>query len=460
MDSDMDNKENAISRLMRRREFAYSHVFCHPPLATPAFSDSGDIKADIPAEVATLCKNESNCTVFLPEGTWFTTWGQGSFEHAKDERIVFSTSSNQGRTWTPPRTIVASTPAERRAYGAPFVVPGLGRIVIFFFGCNQEAPWNSLEHNAGNLFYVWSDDAGAKWSDSIRINLPMRDIDSFANRFHGWINHPPHIMPTGEVILPLNHHSWNLVRRGAWQIARAETSVLCLDNILTEQDPSRFSFTLLPAGPRGIRVNPLRHADNPSLLQLLQAFNGLPEESGPNFQEMTVIPFCNDRWLGVGRTFLGSPGYTISQDRGVTWTVAEPLRYAPNREFIRHPMTMCPIAKTSDGRIVLLFTNNDGSQRGAKHVWDGNGRTRNPQWFVVGREIPGETDNAGLVFGKPRILAEVDDSGEANLKTGISMPHFFERKGRFFVCYNINKEHILLDEIPTSVIDEMTPGIK
>lgn len=65
--------------------------------------------------------------------------------------------------------------------------------------------------------------------------------------------------------------------------------------------------------------------------------------------------------------------------------------------------------------------------------------------------------NAGLVFGPPRLLVEVDDTGEVNLKTGISMPQFIERAGRYFVMYNINKEHLLLDEIPAAVLDEMTP---
>ena len=199
------------------------------------------------------------------------------------------------------------------------------------------------------------------------------------------------------------------------------------------------------------------HWDNPALHRLLKFFDGVPYETASNFQEMTVVPLDDGRWLGVGRCFLGSPGYTVSADRGQTWTPVEPLCYAPGGEPIKHPMTMCPIAKTSDGRIVLLFTNNDGSQRGARHVWDGDGRTRNPQWIAVARVTPGETANAGLRFGEPMILADVDDSGEVNLKTGISMPQFFERAGRFFVCYNVNKEHILLDELPAEIMNRLMP---
>jgi hypothetical protein len=40
--------------------------------------------------------------------------------------------------------------------------------------------------------------------------------------------------------------------------------------------------------------------------------------------------------------------------------------------------------------------------------------------------------------GKPRILVDVDNTGKVNLKTGIGMPHLFERNGRYFVCYNID----------------------
>jgi len=42
-------------------------------------------------------------------------------------------------------------------------------------------------------------------------------------------------------------------------------------------------------------------------------------------------------------------------------------------------------------------------------------------------------------FSETVARAEIDDSGETNLKTGISMPQFFERDGRYFVMYNINK---------------------
>ena len=447
-----------LDGLLKQRPFAYREVYLHPPTDGPAFNRRGGARDDLDPAIARLCKNESNCTVFLNDGAWFTTWSQGSYEHAPDEGIVASISRDLGQTWTPPRRICGSTVEERIAYGVPFVVPGSGRIYLFYFAGWQREGWSGPEYDSGNLWFILSDDGGETWSERRKVELPDRDISIFTGRFHGWVNHPPQLMPSGEVLLPVSMclQTWPK-RRRAWMILAAEASLVRCDNLLSEPDPDRLKFTLLPPGPRGIRADVRKHWDNPALGRLLTMFDGVPYETAFNCQELTVVPLSDGRWCGVGRTFLGSPGYTVSQDRGQTWTAVEPLRYAPDGPAIEHPMTMCPIAKTGDGRVVLLFTNNDGSRRGAKHVWDGDGHTRNPQWFAVGRELPGETRNAGLVFGEPRVLCEVDDSGETNLKTGISMPQFFEREGRCFVMYNINKEHLLLDELPAKVLDAMTP---
>ncbi len=453
----MTNRNRDAKEFMRQRPFAYSSLYEHPPLPYAAFSERGFIKPDIPEEIATCCKNESNCTVFFNDGTWLTTWSQGAFEHATDERIVFSTSRDLGKSWSDPRPIIFSSPQERIAYGTPFIVPASQRLYLFFHA-GAQLQMGDPAYDSGHFNFIFSDDRGATWSDRRIILLPDRDIDIFPDKLHGWLNHPPEILPGDQVILPFTACKMDGNRRRAWLISPAEVSVIRMDNILTENDPNKLSFSIHPSGPRGIRVDPIKHHDNAALRRVTAAFEGYPEEAASNFQEMTVRALTDGRWIGVGRTFLGSPGFTISEDQGLTWTTVEPLRYAPDGPVIKHPMTMCPIAQTSDGRIILMFTNNDGADRGAKHVWDGNGKTRNPQWFAVARQIPGESRNGGLVFGESRILADVDDSEDTNLKTGVSMPQFFEREGRFFISYNINKEHLLIDEIPANILHEMTPA--
>jgi hypothetical protein len=457
---------------MRRREFAYADVFRHPEVEGGIYDHRGHARTDLDPAISACGKNESNCTVFLSDGTWLSTWGQGYSEGHPQERIVFSLSSDTGRTWTPPAPVVESRPEkeERAAYGIPFVVPETDRVYVFFFvtaltdgpvwvveGVHRPGCRRRPEHGSGRLYFVFSDDRGANWSRRVEVPLPNREVNVIPGRVHGWVNHPPVVTAAGDVFFTISSARPN---QRCWQLGCAEVSLVHCVNILEERDPAGLEFELLPEGPRGIRVDARKYLDSPALRRLTGFFDGWPEDVVGNFQELTLADLPGGRLLGVGRTYIGSPGFTVSSDRGRTWTPAEALCYRPGGEPIAHPMTMCPVAKTTDGRFVLLFTNNDGTARGARHVWHGGGRTRNPQWIAVGRAIPGEERNAGLVFGEPMVLAEVEDSGPTNLKTGISMPQFLEREGRFFVVYNINKEHILLDELPGEVIDGLTPDLR
>lgn len=447
--------------IFRSRPFAYSSVYTHPDIGQRAAFLPGNALArpDLPREVAEVCKNESNCTVQFADGMWLTTWSQGSAECAPDEYIVFATSHDLGKTWSAPQRVIGwrTEYQERVAYGIPFLVPESERLYLFFF-VDHRPPWNGtpITPQRNGLHFIYSDDRGTTWSEPRKLPAELPKLSSAPGHTHCWVNHPPTILPSGDVVftVSLSTHGKH------WQLGTAEVRTIHCVNILTETDPAKLSFRVFPEGETGIRVDGAKHVNNPSLARLIQFFdpNQSAAEIAWNLQELTIVPLSQpDTWLGVGRCFLGSPAYTVTHDRGRTWTAAEPLRYAPDGPPIAHPMTMCPIARLADGRFILFFTNNDGSARGAAHVWHGDGHTRNPQWFAIGRQIPGETRNGGLVFGQPRILVDVDDTGDVNLKTGLSMPQYFGAKGRHFVCYNANKEHLFLDELPLAVIDEMTP---
>lgn len=442
---------------MKARPFAYADIYRHPPI----------YGSDLSPALAAVRKNESSCVVILADGTWLATWSQGSSEGAVDEQIVGAFSRDVGRTWSDPRRIIGSTPDYRRSYGCPFVVPATGRVYLFLHegrrhGGNMAS--NSPEIDAGNFGFMYSDDRAVTWSGVHSIKLPDRDISMFPDRIHGHLNHPPQLMPGGQVVLPFSQYARPGSMRRDWQLVAGETALLRCENLLTESDPAELRFTQLPDSPRGIRADVVRHSDNPAVKQLAKAFAGYPDALAFNSQELTVVPLSDGRWVGACRTYLGSPGLTVSRDEGRTWSPVERLRYRPEGTFIDHPHTMCPLARLPDNRFILLFTNNDGTKNGAEHVWDGGCRTRNPQWFAIGREIPGESRNGGLVFGEPRILASADenenpDGFRASTATGISMPQYFSSAGRHFVQYGLKKEHILLDEIPADVINAMTPVV-
>lgn len=442
---------------MKARPFAYADIYRHPPM-------SGH---NLPPAMASIRKNESGCMIILPDDSWFVTWSQGSREGAIDEHIVWSRSRDLGRTWSEPRTITASTPQFRRSYGCPFVVPATGRIYLFLHEGKQHGgviAQNSPEADAGKFGFMFTDDAGLTWSEIRSIPVFDRDISLFPDRVHGHLNHPPQVMPDGRVVLPFTQGQRNGATRRAWQLYCAESSFIECENLLTERDPEKLKFGVLPGGIRGLAMDVLQYGDSPAVKRLAAAFGGQPAELASNTQEPTVVALADGRWLCVMRTYLGAPGYAVSRDGGRTWSQPERLRYGPGGAIIEHPHTMCPLARLPDGRFILLFTNNDGTRNGAAHVWDGANRTRNPQWFAIGREVPGEERNGGLLFGEPRVLAEVDDREpadgfRASTCTGIAMPQYLAAGGRHFVQYGLMKEHILLDEIPVAVIDAMTPKL-
>ena len=191
---------------LKSRPFAYADIYRHPPMQG----------LDLPPELASIRKNESSCTVFLHDGTWLTTWSQGSSEGAPDQKIVFTTSRDLGRTWSEPRKIVASTAELRRSYGCPFVVPDTGRIYLFLHEGQQHGAKlsrNDVAVDAGRFGFLFSDDDGLTWSEIYRLPMFDRDILIFPDRFHAHLNHPPQLMPGGRVVLPFSQHMRNATSR-------------------------------------------------------------------------------------------------------------------------------------------------------------------------------------------------------------------------------------------------------
>ena len=423
-------------------------------------------------------KNEGACSVFLSDGRWLMTWSQGTGEGYPDERIVGAISEDMGRTWAKPFTIVASRPQQELhvPWGVPFVVPDTGRLYLFFFwNLNTDAlvwlkqpglPLDGAgrrfpEHGSGHLSYVYSDDNCRTWSDRQLILLPHREIYSMTDRVHGWVNTPPQLVPTGEAVFTFTGYQADLGldydQSIDWRLRPSETNVIRCDNIQTEADPEELAFTILPEGTRGIRLDVKPYQGFDALRRFHTIFFGDPLVHGSSFEEVSIVPLRDGRWVGVGRTKLGCPCCAVSRDRGRTWTSPQPLRYRPDGPYIPHPMTMCPIAKTTDDRYVLLFTNNNGLHRGGNHIWD-TGKVRNPQWMVVARETGAEA-NAGLWFGDPIIVAQAAE-GRTMQDTAppeISTPQFIEHNGHYFVTYSVKKRDVLVDEIPAAVMEAITP---
>ena len=101
-----------------------------------------DLVVYIPEADLTPQSDNQHFLVFpLKDGTFFAVWTMGSYEGAKDMRVVFSKSGDRGQTWSRPETIAGPSRVEskgekdwvgRAVWGFPIYVPARNRIYVFY----------------------------------------------------------------------------------------------------------------------------------------------------------------------------------------------------------------------------------------------------------------------------------------------------------------------------------------
>ena len=167
-----------------------------------------------------------------------------------------------------------------------------------------------------------------------------------------------------------------------------------MPNILTESDPTKLHWEMLPDGDVGI-VDP--------------ALGSVQEEQN-------IEVFSDGALYMVYRTEIGHPAYATSRDGGHTWTRPQVMTYANGRPM-KTPRACPRIWKASNGKYLFWFHNN--SYPG----W-GNSANRNPVWVSGGIEVDGE-----IMWSQPEILLYCTDP----TIIGMSYPDFVEQDGRIWV---------------------------
>lgn len=399
--------------------------------------------------------NQQAYIAILSSGTWFVCWTQASLESSADQRQVCSRSDDGGRTWSEPVVIEESVGDGAPGYGwfaswgMPFAVPHTDRIYVFYWW-QRFARHRYPEHQSGVMCFRFSDDEGRTWSDRFTIETPRHEISAIPERPHGWNFGPPVLLPNGKVAFTYNKNSVSSSNPN-WRVWAGEGHIMVCSNLLTETEPTCLRFESYPRGPRGLRVDTARYGNFPAFQHFIQKYNVSPETQF-DFHELTLAPLPDGRLLTIARTKMGCLFHAVSEDWGETWSNPEPLRYSPGGPAIAQPVCSPPVTRLADGRLVLLFHNNDGSAHGGQDVWDFH-RNRTPLWVAVGRQ--GHVrKNAGLFFKAPRVLLTNDAQPEgADRRTEISYPQFFTFAGRYFVLYNDKKRDIKINEVDPALVD-------
>ena len=389
-----------------------------------------------------------------PRGTWIACWTQGSTEAAGDQRVVVARSTDDGRTWGREIAIEAAGDCYRvPAWIVSFVVPHAGRVYVFYW-CNV----NGVPlRDACDILYRCSDDDGLTWSPAHRVGVPRTAMDrDEPGDIHGWNFGQPRLLPTGQVLLTytkmrrssLYPQGWRLDAANVWQPEPGtdpatrpagqdggspndwwtEVYFLELSNVLTEADPARLRFRFLPEGDEGL-------------------WAPYPDTERHFGQEGTLAGLSGGRLLCVFRTRRGHPFYSISGDRGASWSTPDVLRLCPGGEPFHQPCAPCPMTKLPDGRFIFLFHNTRPEGGG----W----YPRDPLWVSVGREAPGVAENAGLYFSQPKVLVYNDGKPGGPFKDfEIGYPSFYRIAGRHYVAYANKTSELRIHEVPEGLLEE------
>ena len=328
--------------------------------------------------------------VVCKDGAWLCVFTTGA-GHEGDVRqyIAATRSTDAGRTWTEPVPIEPPGDVEA-SWAMPLIVPS-GRVYVFYvYNGDRVRTLAGKGIRADMLGWYclrYSDDGGRTWSQRHRIPIRTTACD----RSNDWQGQVQILWGIGKPVVFDGTAMFALTKLGRYMLDDGEGWFVRSDNILTESDPERIRWELLPDGEQGVRN---------------AAFGSIQEEHN-------IVPLGPEDLFCMYRTTMGWPASSYSHDGGRTWTEPQPATYTPGGQTFKHPRACPRIWKTTAGRYLFWFHNNGGK------TFD----DRNPAWVSGGIERNGD-----IHWSQPEILLY-----DADPKTRISYPDLIEQDGRTFI---------------------------
>lgn len=332
--------------------------------------------------------------VVTTNGDWVCvlTTGKG-LEGQQGQHVISTISKDQGQTWSDPIDIEPDSGPEA-SWATPLLTP-YGRIYVFYvFNGDEVVTLPNSERRVRSDTHGWyvfrySDDQGKTWSAQ-RYRVPIRttDVDR-RNPWHGELSHfwsidKPKVL-NGNVYLAITKLGRFFMQDGEGWIIRSE-------NLLTERDPDRILFRLLPDGEEGIK--------NPALGLIQEEFNAVPLEGKSLF--------------AVCRLSGGTPAQSYSSDEGLTWSKPERMTFGPGAREMKNPRACAKLFKTTAGKYLFWFHNHGGK------MWGG----RNPAFLSGG--ILGS--DGKLRWSEPELVLF-----DSNPAIRMSYPDLVEQDGKFWL---------------------------
>lgn len=394
-----------------------------PARALPAAGRPAERPADPRRfEEGNLIPSEGYCdqpyVVRMEDGTWLCvlTTGKGR-EGDPGQHVVATRSSDRGRTWS---ELVDIEPADgpEASWAVPLVTPS-GRVYAFYDYNGDRVtslpgrPPGIRADTLGWYCYRYSDDGGRTWSEE-RFRLPMRV--TACDRGNQWKGDVQVFWGIDKPKAADGVVRFAFTKLGRYMLEEGEGWLYVSPNILTERDPARIAWDLLPEGDRGIRADP---------------FGSVQEEHN-------IVPLGGGRLYCVYRTAMGFPCHSYSDDGGRSWTTPEPMTYRPGGRRVRNPRACPKLWKTEDGRYLFWFhlNGNKSFNQGDRYG------SRNIAWLTAGRARDGR-----MHWAEPEIVRYC-----TNPLQGASYPDLIEDGGRTYISAT-QKTEARIGEVSPDLLD-------
>lgn len=362
----------------------------------PVLQVQGQISSD-PRNIRTgrIIPDEGYCdqpyVVITKDGNWLCVLTTGKGEEGDlGQHVVATISADQGKTWSELIDIEPATGPEA-SWVMPLVAP-TGRVYVFYDynGDRVDHLGDRRIHRADMLgwyVYKYSDDNGRTWSDK-RYRLPVRETEMDRNNdTQGKVQM---LWGIGKPIIADQSVYFGFSKIGKYLIDKSEGWFFRSDNILTEHDPDKHVWQMLPEGDIGLR-----------------------SPKGPIAEEQNLVQLSDGSLYTMYRTVAGHPCHAYSRDGGKTWTPPAFATYTPGGRLIKTPRACPRLWKARNGKYLFWFHNHGGL--------DYIGR--NPAWLTGGIE------KDGLIhWSQPEILLY-----DPNVDTRMSYPDLIEQDGRYWI---------------------------
>ena len=303
--------------------------------------------------------DESYCdqpyVVKTADGNWLCTLTTGSGVEGDDQHVVSTISTDKGQTWSP-LVDIEPLSGPKASWVIPFIADS-GRVYAFYV-YNDTGLTGSGSQFFGSYMFKYSDDNGQTWSDDrYKIPMPLTNVDR-TNTFNGTVQL---FWGVDNPVTLDNEMYFAFSKFQNTAVGGIEGFVVHSDNIMTEEDPTKIHWEILPDGDTGITSSAIGRVQ----------------------EEHNLVAMNDGSLYCMYRTETGSPAHAYSLDKGHTWSEPVKATYTPYGRVIKNPRANAHIWKTDNGRYLLWYSNEGPS---ATNLF----LPRNPNWLSGGIEIDGK----------------------------------------------------------------------